>query len=37
MDVIQKHYRILVADDELSLREFLEVLLSKEGYRVSLA
>jgi len=26
-----------VADDELSMREFLEVLLSKEGYRVSLA
>jgi two-component system response regulator PilR (NtrC family) len=26
-----------VVDDELSMREFLEVLLSKEGYRVSLA
>jgi two-component system response regulator PilR (NtrC family) len=37
MDVIKKQYRILVADDELSMREFLEVLLSKEGYRVSLA
>ena len=28
---------ILVVDDELSMREFLEVLLSKEGYRVSFA
>ncbi len=35
--MIKKQYRILVADDELSMREFLEVLLSKEGYRVSLA
>jgi two-component system, NtrC family, response regulator PilR len=35
--VIKKQYKILVADDELSMREFLEVLLSKEGYRVSLA
>ncbi len=33
----KKQNRILVADDELSMREFLEVLLSKEGYRVSLA
>lgn len=33
----KKQYKILVADDELSMREFLEVLLSKEGYRVSLA
>jgi two-component system response regulator PilR (NtrC family) len=37
MDVTKNQYRILVADDELSMREFLEVLLSKEGYRVSLA
>ena len=28
---------ILVVDDETSMREFLEMLLSKEGYRVSLA
>ena len=26
---------ILVVDDELSMRDFLEVLLSKEGYKVS--
>ena len=37
MGVIKKQYRTLVADDELSMREFLEVLLSKEGYKVSLA
>ena len=28
---------ILVVDDELSMREFLDVLLSKEGYKVSVA
>ncbi len=28
---------ILVVDDELSMREFLEVLLSREGYRVTVA
>ncbi|MCK5348655.1 MAG: response regulator, partial [Desulfobacula sp.] len=28
-------HRILVVDDETSMREFLEVLLSKEGYKVS--
>ena len=28
---------ILVVDDELSMREFLDVLLSKEGYRVAVA
>ncbi len=28
---------ILVVDDELSMREFLEILLEKEGYRVFLA
>jgi len=32
--VIKKQYKILEADDELSMREFLDVLLSKEGYRV---
>lgn len=29
--------RILVVDDELSMREFLELMLSREGYRVSCA
>ena len=29
--------RILVVDDELSMREFLEVLLVQEGYDISLA
>ncbi len=29
--------RILVVDDELSMREFLEVMLTQEGYDVSLA
>ena len=28
---------ILVVDDEKSMREFLEILLAKEGYRVTLA
>ena len=28
---------ILVVDDELSMREFLEILLTKEGYAVSCA
>ncbi|MGD2030676.1 MAG: response regulator, partial [Desulfobacterales bacterium] len=28
---------ILIVDDELSMRELLEVLLTKEGYRVSFA
>ena len=30
-------HSILVVDDEISMREFLEMLLSKEGYAVSLA
>jgi two-component system, NtrC family, response regulator PilR len=30
-------YSVLVVDDERSMREFLEILLTKEGYRVSLA
>ncbi len=30
-------YSVLVVDDERSMREFLEILLAKEGYRVSLA
>ncbi len=34
---MNKQHRILVVDDEASMREFLDVLLSKEGYRVSLA
>jgi two-component system, NtrC family, response regulator PilR len=29
--------KILVVDDEQSMREFLEIMLKKEGYRVSLA
>ncbi|MBF0243390.1 MAG: hypothetical protein HQK64_13075, partial [Desulfamplus sp.] len=29
--------KILVVDDELSMREFLEVLLTQTGYDVSLA
>jgi len=29
--------RILVADDEQSMREFLDIMLEKEGYKVSLA
>jgi two-component system response regulator PilR (NtrC family) len=29
--------KILVADDEQSMREFLEIMLKKEGYKVSLA
>ena len=30
-------HSILVVDDEISMREFLDMLLSKEGYKVSLA
>ncbi len=33
----KESYSILVVDDERSMREFLEILLTKEGYRVSLA
>ena len=29
--------RILVVDDEKSMREFLDILLGQEGYRVTLA
>lgn len=32
-----KKAHILVVDDELSMREFLDLMLSKEGYQVSLA
>jgi two-component system response regulator PilR (NtrC family) len=32
-----KSQHILVVDDELSMRKFLEVLLSREGYKVSCA
>jgi len=32
---MNKSYKILVVDDETSMREFLEVFLSKEGYQVS--
>ncbi len=34
---MSKKHRILVVDDEPSMREFLDVLLSKEGYDVVLA
>ena len=30
-------FHILVVDDELSMREFLEIMLNRKGYRVSLA
>ena len=30
-------HKLLIVDDETSMREFLEVLLSKEGYGVSTA
>ena len=33
----QANASILVVDDELSMRELLDYLLSREGYRVSLA
>jgi len=33
----QKMAHILVVDDEISMREFLELMLSKEGYQVSCA
>ncbi len=33
----EKTHSILVVDDERSMREFLDIMLSKEGYRVSLA
>ena len=29
--------RILVVDDEESIREFLQIMLKKEGYEISLA
>ena len=34
---MDKQTNILIVDDETSMREFLDMLLSKEGYRVSLA
>ncbi len=34
---MEKQPSILIVDDETSMREFLDMLLSKEGYRVSLA
>jgi two-component system, NtrC family, response regulator PilR len=37
MNSKKKTYRILVVDDEKSMREFLDVLLSKEGYKVAVA
>jgi two-component system response regulator PilR (NtrC family) len=37
MHMSQPNANILVVDDELSMRELLDYLLSREGYRVSLA
>jgi two-component system, NtrC family, response regulator PilR len=34
---MNRQYKILIVDDETSMREFLDVLLSKEGYNVSSA
>ena len=34
---MSKTNKMLIVDDELSMREFLEVLLAKEGYKVSIA
>ncbi|MCP3940842.1 MAG: sigma-54-dependent Fis family transcriptional regulator [Desulfobacteraceae bacterium] len=34
---MNRQHKILVVDDELSMREFLDMLLSKEGYKVSLS
>jgi len=35
--VNNKKNHILVVDDELSMRELLELMLTREGYRVSCA
>ena len=35
--MVENQYRILVVDDELSMRELLEYLLEKQGYRVTCA
>jgi two-component system response regulator PilR (NtrC family) len=32
--MVEKQYSILVVDDELSMRELLEYMLDKKGYRV---
>ncbi len=37
MPNLQKTYHILVVDDELSMREFLDVMLTRAGYAVSAA
>ena len=34
---MNKNYNILVVDDEPGMREFLEIMLTKEGYNVSIA
>jgi two-component system response regulator PilR (NtrC family) len=37
MPDLKKRYHILVVDDELSMQEFLEVMLTRTGYQVSTA
>ncbi len=37
MDMTEKNPHLLVVDDELSMREFLEFMLGREGYTVSCA
>ena len=34
---MNKNYNILVVDDEPGMREFLEIMLTKEGYNVNIA
>ncbi len=34
---MNKNYSVLVVDDEPGMREFLEIMLTKEGYEVSIA
>ena len=36
-DVTQNNYRILVVDDEASMREVLSIMLHREGYHVDAA
>ena len=34
---LEKAFHILIVDDEPGMREFLEIMLTKEGYGVSIA